>query len=586
MSRLEVQSLIRLAAIGFMVLLAGCAGGGTRSVPSTLGTYAAASAGPDDSTAAGFPAEPDAGKSRLTLKITIPAPSHKDLRGTVGARGYVSPGSKGMTLIWSGKSSGTKAFDLTSNNQNCKGTPLVCKIALPLDPGKYKTDVNLYDLAPVDGKIPDNAHLLSTASSVAFSIKKGKSTGISPKLEGVEGSLSIGPLPNQCAGVAFGPTPFTVTALDADGYTIGGTYATEITLSDSDTSGATAIATSGSDNPPPDTLLSSSDVATLAWNGNSIPGGEATIDANAGKYVFTSAQFTPQGTKGFKLLSYTGGSQKFTVPVCAATVYIVVAGAQGGSTQNYAGYNLGGYGGETGATIPTTPGESLAIYVGGEGGNGSYSNQGYGGFNGGAQGTNTPSEGLSGGGGGGASDVRQRGSALTNRVLVAGGGGGSGGPLNASGGSGGGLGGGAGSNGPCLGEGYSGKGVGGGGGTQTSGGSSPANPGTLGTGGGGYAYCGLYEIATGSGGGGGGYYGGGGGVYGGGGGGGSAFAEASATNLIMNSGQESGEGFIELCWEYSNNKCGTADPMKHRSKSAAGRSASRRTAGDGSRPDR
>ena len=172
-----------------------------------------------------------------------------------------------MTLVWSGKSSGTKAFDLTSNNKNCKGNPLVCKIALPLKRGKYKTNVNLYDLAPVDGKIPYNAHLLSSASNIAFSIKKGKSTSISPKLEGVEASLSIGPLPNQCVGVAFGPTPFTVTAFDADGYPIGGTYATAITLSDSDTSGATAIATSGADNPPTDTLLSSSDVATLAWNG-------------------------------------------------------------------------------------------------------------------------------------------------------------------------------------------------------------------------------------------------------------------------------------------------------------------------------
>jgi len=572
MSRLEVQSLIRLAAIGFMVLLAGCAGGGTRSVPSTLGTYAAASAGPDDSTAAGFPAEPDAGKSRLTLKITIPAPSHKDLRGTVGARGYVSPGSKGMTLIWSGKSSGTKAFDLTSNNQNCKGTPLVCKIALPLDPGKYKTDVNLYDLAPVDGKIPDNAHLLSTASSVAFSIKKGKSTGISPKLEGVEGSLSIGPLPNQCAGVAFGPTPFTVTALDADGYTIGGTYATEITLSDSDTSGATAIATSGSDNPPPDTLLSSSDVATLAWNGNSIPGGEATIDANAGKYVFTSAQFTPQGTKGFKLLSYTGGSQKFTVPVCATTMYVIVAGAQGGGQYSD---DPGGYGGEVGATIPTTPGESLAIYVGGAGGNGTYSNQGYGGFNGGGAGAPPEDSNDFGGGngGGGASDARQGGTALANRVVVAGGGGGSGyaGGISSFGGPGGGLTGGSGQDGYCVGL----MGKGGGGGTQTSGGAGGAgtNNGTLGSGGIGVGYCGNASglTAYGSGGGGGGYYGGGGANGGAGGGGGSGFAEASATNVIMNTGAEFGDGFATLCWGYSNNKCGPKDALreKHRKPSAS-----------------
>ncbi len=306
--------------------------------------------------------------------------------------------------------------------------------------------------------------------------------------------MFIGTLPNQCAGVAFGPTPFAVTTFDADGYPIAGTYATAITLSDSDTSGATAIATSGADNPPSDTLLSSSDVATLAWNGNPIPGGEATIDANAGKYVFTSAQFTPQVTKGFKLLSYTGGSQNFTVPVCATTVYVIVAGAQGGGPFSN---NPGGYGGEVGATIPTTPGESLAIYVGGAGGNGTYSSQGYGGFNGGGAGA--PPEGSKafggGNGGGGASDARQGGTALANRVVVAGGGGGSGyaGTISSFGGPGGGLTGGSGQDGYCFGL----MGKGGGGGTQTSGGAGGAgnDNGTLGSGGIGFGYSAALQEA-------------------------------------------------------------------------------------------
>ena len=208
---------MRIHVIGFMTLLAGCAWRRDTAVSRPRSARPPHLSRHDGSR---FRSRAHgAGKSRLTVKITIPAPLHKDFRGTAaapkGAGGDVSPGSKGMTLVWSGKSSGTKAFDLTSNNKNCQGNPLVCKIALPLKPGKYKTNVNLYDLAPVGGQIPYNAHLLSTASNVAFSIKKGKPTGISPKLEGVEGSLSIGALPNQCAGVAFGPTPFTVTALDA-----------------------------------------------------------------------------------------------------------------------------------------------------------------------------------------------------------------------------------------------------------------------------------------------------------------------------------------------------------------------------------
>jgi hypothetical protein len=82
-------------------------------------------------------------------------------------------------------------------------------------------------------------------------------------------------------------------------------------------------------------------------------------------------------------------------------------------------------------------------------------------------------------------------------------------------------------------------------------------------GGTGVGYCGgTTGIRFGSGGGGGGYYGGGGGNAGAGGGGGSGFAEASATNVIMNSGAESGDGFATLCWGYSNNKCGPKDPLR------------------------
>ena len=113
-------------------------------------------------------------------------------------------------------------------------------------------------------------------------------------------------------------------------------------------------------------------------------------------------------------------------------------------------------------------------------------------------------------------------------------------------------------------------GKGGGGGTQTAGGVGGAgtNNGTLGSGGIGVGYCGDTQGGTayGSGGGGGGYYGGGGANGGAGGGGGSGFAEASATNVIMNTGAEFGDGFATLCWGYGNNKCGPKDALrkKHR----------------------
>ncbi|HUA10358.1 MAG TPA: hypothetical protein VMA98_13910 [Candidatus Acidoferrales bacterium] len=89
--------------------------------------------------------------------------------------------------------------------------------------------------------------------------------------------------------------PITVQAEDSNGNTILGTYTSPITLSDSDTSGTTSITTAGSDSPPAGELLSSSDTATLSYNGGTLSSA-ATIGASAsgvsGSNV-TSASFLP-----------------------------------------------------------------------------------------------------------------------------------------------------------------------------------------------------------------------------------------------------------------------------------------------------
>ncbi|HEX3456344.1 MAG TPA: glycine-rich protein [Candidatus Baltobacteraceae bacterium] len=542
-------------------LLAGCAGNAGQAVSPSLGGQAVSSGA---SSATTF-SEPDAKTSgTLTITLTVPKkqPKH-EVRG-----GYVSPSTQGMALVLAGPSSGTQAFDLTAHNPKCKKSKsgLTCKISVALKVGTYTADVDLYDQAPVNGQIPYTAHLLSSATKVPFSIMKGKSTAITPTLQGVAASLSIANLPQPCTAIPA--TPFTVSASDAHTYTIVGGYAVPITLSNSDTSGATTIATKGKDNPPADTLLSSSDVATIAWNGSPIPGGAATIGAQAGSpKVYASAQFTAGISPGGTLLSYTGAPQNFVVPTCATTVYIEAIGAQGAA----AGAASGGYGGLVGATIPTTPGESLTVNVGGMG-VGGYSTAG--GYNGGAPGSCQPS--LCddwGGGGGGASDARQGGTSLSKRVIVAGGGGGAGGIVGSfPGGTGGGLTGGAG--GP---QSYTICGISsdldiviaGGGGTQTSGGvggvdqGSHENDGAFGEGGPGVGSCSdrLFHV-TGAGGGGGGWYGGGGGYSAGGGGGGSGFAENSATNVSMVNGEGAGAGFVVVCWGYSNKQCSSADRKK------------------------
>ena len=269
--------------------------------------------------------------------------------------------------------------------------------------------------------------------------------------------------------------------------------------------------------------------------------------------------------------SYTGAEQTFQVPTGVTSISIVADGAAGGGFANggplreqvkHPKKNHGrkaGLGGRTDAAISVTPGETLYVFVGGEG------TSGGGGFNGGG---GVPSTG--GYGGGGASDVRAGGNSLVDRVLVAGGGGGYGGGRLGGGCSscGGGT---TGKNGsPKKGSARAG---GGGGGTQSQGGlggvagypgGHPGSAGASGAGGTGGQNDG-FSTTDGhgnGGGGGGGYYGGGGGggggydTYGktqpgGGGGGGSSYVEPSATGVSLYQGwqTDTGNGQVVFSWQ-------------------------------------
>lgn len=228
------------------------------------------------------------------------------------------------------------------------------------------------------------------------------------------------------------------------------------------------------------------------------------------------------------VFGYTGAQQSLQIPARVFQIQIEAFGAQAGNPSDFQG--TPGSGGSAVYILSVTPGDTIYIYVGGQGGDpvldgisGGYFG-GVGGFNGGATGGSGGTGG--GGGGGGASDVRVGGFALANRVVIAGGGGGAA-PFSINGGMGGGTTGGIG--GGTL------AGNRGQGGTQSAGGAGATSnqvgsAGTLGNGG----NAGPGDVNNGDmfggGGGGGGYYGGGGGrtsqtimPQAGGGGGGSGF---------------------------------------------------------------
>ncbi len=288
----------------------------------------------------------------------------------------------------------------------------------------------------------------------------------------------------------------------------------------------------------------------------------AGCGAHAGNGVvpISDASNAVPGQHTFK---YIGAEQDFRVPPNVKKITVIALGASGGPGR---GGPLEGRGARVRAVIPVTSGETLAVFVGGEG------SPITGGFNGGANGGQGyyGDEGA-GYGGGGASDVREGGDKVSDRILVAGGGGGQGccdgSGAGGSGGKGGGSKGGAGAGGG--GYFYRCSGGGGTGGTQSSGGaggaggqceytSSSGASGTLLDGGAGGTGNSGSGYGPAGGGGGGGYYGGGGGgagvVFelgsesgaGGGGGGGSTYIEPSATRFASWQGwkKASGNGLV------------------------------------------
>jgi len=273
-------------------------------------------------------------------------------------------------------------------------------------------------------------------------------------------------------------------------------------------------------------------------------------------------------TSGRQRFNYTGQRQTFTVPVDVKWLSVVALGARGAGTDS-------SNGGRVYAVIPVTPGERLAVFVGGEGSEMS------GGFNGGGNGGGAAYDCYCHGyGGGGASDIRRRGDKLRDRVLVVGGGGGQGGRGTNSaypGGAGGEGGASIGGAGDAGGNDYAGGG--GAGGKQHRGGSggsagvaagsfdcggASGDAGSRGQGGDGGAGCsgdnGYSFYGAGGGGAGGGYYGAGGGgggsgcnycgQPGGGGGGGSSYIEPSAKRFQTWQGwkKAAGNGVVVLSW--------------------------------------
>jgi hypothetical protein len=261
---------IQFAFVTLVILVfAACSGTQTVYVSPTVGP----SSGPTSST--------------VSFLVIVPAPT----TNTRGRPNVVVPSNATSVKFTVDSVNGTAytgtatTETLSASNTACQvvSSQLSCNFNLSAPVGTLIYTVTVYNGTSVIAE--GNVSLTTTSGGVVNAPLT--LTGTVAKIV-----LSVG---SGVAGVSA-TYPVTVQAEDTNGNTILGTYASPITLTDTDpnTPAGTSITTSGSDNPSPGELLSSSDTATLNYNGGMMSSA-ATIGASTSGVSssnVTNASFT------------------------------------------------------------------------------------------------------------------------------------------------------------------------------------------------------------------------------------------------------------------------------------------------------
>jgi hypothetical protein len=221
----------KFLVLGVVLALAACGGGGGGTGPvSVPGGGGAASPTPT-------PPVTTSGYAMPKFNITIPSTSSN-------ARGpqFVSAGALSVSIALTSDSAGIAVGSLSPNPNvtNVNGTSGIncntgCTVSgPPSPPGTDGYTITLYTLANAGGNALDTG-------SQSYTITEGASNSEAMTLEGIPATLSFTALPTTwSAGVANGGgagLTVSVTAADALGNTITGTYKNAVTLTDPDTNG-------------------------------------------------------------------------------------------------------------------------------------------------------------------------------------------------------------------------------------------------------------------------------------------------------------------------------------------------------------
>lgn len=290
-----VSSARRFLALGAVLGLAAC-GGGSSSSTSPLA--------PATPVATATPGGGGAVYAAPLFHITIPARTSSD--GTRPA--FVSPATLSVQIALTADSIGIDPATLAGNPAvtNVNGTSGLdctsgCTIAGPPSPvGNDTFTLTTYDATNAGG------NALNT-NSATFAIVQGVANNVNVTLQGIVHAITISSIGASSAGSSassalVGPngTGTKITAKDAAGQIITGTYANPITISDPDTNGdGTSVASScpsyatGNPTVAPSSVQFTSDSSTATFCYGGLAEVPITLTASASGATSGTATFTP-----------------------------------------------------------------------------------------------------------------------------------------------------------------------------------------------------------------------------------------------------------------------------------------------------
>ena len=231
--------------LSVVLLLAGCGGASGASGPATL--------------------PPSAPAKTVDASLTITIPTNAT-QNTQRNPNFVSPSTQSLTVAVNGGA--PQEFDVVGSAARCFGTPLTCTVhvaaPIAIAPATDSFAVTLYDAVKAGGN-----SLGSGTGSGSITVAGGT---INVTVDGVVHSVTMVPVTPSITPRVPSSTTLTITAKDADGNVIGGSYASPIMLASNDPSNSLTVT--------PSTVTSAGQTVTISYSGSTLIFGGNTIGAS------------------------------------------------------------------------------------------------------------------------------------------------------------------------------------------------------------------------------------------------------------------------------------------------------------------